>query len=165
MPEEKPKPSIWEIERKFLVAAVPPDLDRYPHETIHQGYLAWTEDGTEVRVRRKGDRCFQAIKKGEGVRRLEVEIALSDAQFDVLWPLTQGRRVEKERYAIALREHTLELDVYRGTLAGLVSVEVEFPSMAASRVFQPPPWFGPEITGDPRFKNRNLAVRGVPADG
>ena len=51
--------------------------------------------------------------------------------FDTLWPLTSGARVEKTRYYIPLvdehgREYTAELDVYKGHLEGLATIEVEF---------------------------------------
>ena len=44
-----------EIERKFLIAPadVPDRLDRYPHDSIQQGYLVIGATGEEVRVRRK----------------------------------------------------------------------------------------------------------------
>ena len=155
----------WEIERKFLVAETPPGLGRYPHEAIRQGYLALAEDGTEVRLRHKGDHFFQTIKQGGGLQRAEVEIELTRSQFDALWPLTEGRRVEKVRYAIAHEGHTLELDVYAGALAGLITAEVEFPSVEASAAFQTPSWLGVEITEDARYKNKNLAVYGVPPAG
>ncbi len=162
MTEKKTEPTSFEIERKFLVGAVPPGLDRYPHEAIRQGYLALDPDGTEVRIRQKGDRFFQTIKRGAGLQRIEAEILLTRAQFETLWPLTKGRRVEKIRYDIAYEDYVIELDVYSGTLAGLLTAEVEFPSQEASAVFPTPPWLGREITEDKRYKNKNLAVQGAP---
>ena len=41
---------------------------------------------------------------------------------------------------------------------------MEFPSEDASRAFEPPSWFGRELTDDPRYRNRALAVDGRPAD-
>jgi CYTH domain-containing protein len=37
-------------------------------------------------------------------------------------------------------------------------VEVEFPSEAAARAFVPPDWFGEDVTGDRRYRNRTLAL-------
>ena len=154
--------SSTEIERKFLVTETPPGLDRYPHEAIRQGYLALDPDGTEVRIRQKGDRFFQTIKRGGGLQRTEVEALLTRAQFEAFWPMTEGRRVEKVRYEIAYQDRVIELDVYGGALSGLLTAEVEFPSIEASAAFQPPPWLNHEITEDKRYKNRNLAVNGIP---
>jgi adenylate cyclase len=57
---------------------------------------------------------------------------------------------------------TIELDVYRGDLAGLVTAEIEFESLQASRAFEAPAWLAEEVTDDPRYKNQSLAVHGLP---
>ena len=56
----------------------------------------------------------------------------------------------------------IELDVYDGALTGLLTAEVEFASLEASVAFRPPPWLNREITEDKRYKNKNLAVKGMP---
>ena len=150
-----------EIERKFCVRKMP-NLAACAGVEITQGYLA--VGGIEVRVRRKGDQFYQTVKMGTGVKRTEVEMALSRAQFDLLWPLTAGRRVKKVRYELTEGKWTIELDVYRGRLKGLVVAEVEFASVAESARFVPPPWFGRDVTDDDRYKNANLAQRGLPDD-
>lgn len=40
-------------------------------------------------------------------------------------------------------------------------VTVEFASEGESRGFRPLEWFGPEVTGDPRYTNQSLALRGL----
>ncbi len=55
-----------------------------------------------------------------------------------------------------------EVDVYRGPLAGLVTVEVEFDDLNSASMFSPPFWFGNELTGDSRYSNQSLAVDGLP---
>jgi CYTH domain-containing protein len=99
---------------------------------------------------------------GQGLSRTEIKIELSQDQFRQLWPYTDGRRVSKTRYKLQLGEHTAELDQFEGDLAGLFLVEVEFASVEASRQFIPPDWFGMEVTEDSRFKNKQLAVYGIP---
>ena len=162
MTEKQTAPPSLEIELKFLVFEAPPGLGRYPHAAIRQGYLALDPDGTEVRIRQKGERFFQTIKRGAGLQRIEVEILLTRAQFEALWPMTEGRRVEKIRYDIAYEGHVIELDVYDGALSGLLTAEVEFPSLEASAAFHPPPWLNQDVTEDKRYKNKRLAVNGMP---
>jgi CYTH domain-containing protein len=153
-----------EIERKFLAWEVPPDLDQYPASEIAQGYLAIEPDGSEVRLRRRGVQDTLTVKTGRGRVRGEREIALSSEQFDALWPLTEGRRVEKTRYEIpADGGLVIELDVYRGELEGLVVAEVEFATEDDAERFEPPVWFGPDVTDDDAYKNRRLATDGRPA--
>jgi len=53
---------------------------------------------------------------------------------------------------------TIELDIYSGDLAGLIVAEVEFASEDEADAFEPPNWFGPEVTDDARYKNQNLAT-------
>jgi CYTH domain-containing protein len=151
-----------EIERKFLVDRLPDSVADYPHTAIRQGYVIATDTGLELRIRQKGRRFFQTIKAGEGLSRTEIEISLSREQFDELWPYTNGRRVNKFRYQVPVGDHVAELDLFDGGLAGLRLVEVEFPSVEASRVFTPPDWFGAEVTEDKRYKNKWLAVNGIP---
>lgn len=155
-------PKGIEIERKFLLPALPDGLERHPHEPIAQGYLAIT-DAVEVRVRRRGARALLTVKSIGAGTRVEEELALDERRFASLWPLTEGRRVEKVRYAIAAADGLMiELDVYGGALAGLVTAEVEFASEAASAAYRPPAWLGEDVTDDARFKNRTLAVSGRP---
>ncbi len=161
--ETEPQVPPREIERKYLVASLPENLDSHPHSEILQGYLAIDANGSEVRLRRKGERRFETIKSAGGLSRAEYEIELTPDQFQTLWPATEGRRVEKIRYDI---HHTggvkIELDVYQGDLAGLYTAEVEFASEAESHDFAVPSWFGKEVTADSRYKNKNLAVHGIP---
>ena len=146
-----------EIERKFLVTALPDGLGE--GEAIDQGYLAIAPDGVETRIRRRAGAATLTVKSGPAMIRVEEEIPLEAARFDALWPLTEGRRLEKVRHLIPLeRGLTAELDVYGGALAGLLTAEIEFPSEAAARDFSPPPWLGEEVTGDATYANQNLAT-------
>ncbi len=157
-----------EIERKFLLKRLPDDLSNFPSKHIRQGYIAVAEDGTEVRLREKGGKHFLTVKSGAGMKRAEYETEISPAQFDTLWPATENRRVEKTRYELLYRDNVsgidavIEIDVYEGTLEGLLTMEVEFGSESESASFNPPDWTGLEITEDKRYKNQILALRGIP---
>ena len=151
-----------EIERKFLVATLPPDVERHPRQKLRQGYLVADAD-TSVRLRTHEDGWMLTVKRGRGLRRTEAEIALTRAQFDVLWPLTAGARLEKTRYHLPFGPYTIELDCYAGALAGLLTAEVEFPTEAAAHAFEPPAWFGADVTGDARYLNLTLARDGLPS--
>ena len=163
-PADPPRQLVpgFEIERKFLVAEMPGDAALGRPQRLRQGYLVGVES-EEVRIRAADDEQFTlTYKRGRGNVRVEREIALTRAQFDELWPATEGRRIEKLRYAVAIGGATAYLDVYEGELAGLRTVEVEFRSEAAQRSFSPPPWFGPDVTDDVAYTNRALAMQGPP---
>jgi adenylate cyclase len=149
-----------EIERKFLVSAIPDNPG--PGTRILQGYLPLASEETELRVRRKGDETVLTVKRGRGLDRGEQEVAISAEVFEALWPLTEGRRIEKTRYALRHGDATIELDEFGGELEGLLVAEVEFESMQASELFDEAAWLGQEVTDDPAYGNRTLAERGRP---
>ena len=153
-----------EVEKKWLIQGELPDLNGIKGKEVFQGYIAVTSDGTEVRVRQKGEKYFQTIKSDGDLVRGEIEIELTKDQFDNLWQATAGKRLEKTRYEIKYGDATIELDVYKGNLESLTVAEVEFSSVRDSEIFSPPSWFGKEVTEDKRFKNKNLATNGIPGD-
>jgi adenylate cyclase len=149
-----------EIERKFLVETLPDALAIESEDEVVQGYLALGDD--EVRIRRRGDDHVLTVKRGSGLAREEVEVPIGREPFELLWPLTVGRRVEKTRLVTRVDGAVAEVDVYRGALAGLITAEAEFDDAESASMFSPPFWFGRELTGDPRYSNQALAVDGLP---
>jgi CYTH domain-containing protein len=129
---------------------------------VEQAYVA-LEGDVEVRVRASEDRVTLTVKVGSGLARQEEEVEISHERYQAMRHLAQGRIVTKERLAI-LRDDglTIEIDRFSGALAGLVLAEVEFPSLEAAEQFTAPEWFGLEVTDDARYKNRALAVEGLP---
>jgi CYTH domain-containing protein len=150
-----------EIERKFVVHAVPYDLDleSYPSSRIVQGYLSITPDRSE-RIRKKGNKYFRAIKEKSDnpIIRPEKEWEITKEEFDENWPMTEGKRVEKTRYKIPYGSEMIELDVFDD---GNMMAEVEFETLGDAEVFlyAQPEWFGPEVSDDPRFYNTDCCPR------
>jgi CYTH domain-containing protein len=151
-----------EIERKFLVDELPSDLEWLDERPLRQGYVALDGD-TEVRVRDDAGEWRLTVKHGGGLLRVEEDIEIDARRGESLWALTEGRRVEKRRHRMPYGEAVLEIDVFEGSLSGLVVAEVEFRDEDVARTFVPPAWFGREVTDDRAFKNRALAVDGRPA--
>ena len=149
-----------EIERKFLVEQLPQELEIDAEDENAQGYLAIGED--EVRLRRRGDRFLITAKRGHGLVRDEVEVPLGRESFEELWAMTEGRRLEKTRRTTQVDGYIAEIDVYKGPLAGLTTVEVEFEDAGAAEAFSPPAWFSRELTSDARYSNTRLAMTGLP---
>ncbi|MBF0127440.1 MAG: CYTH domain-containing protein [Magnetococcales bacterium] len=153
-----------EVERKYLVSRVPEAIAGIQGVHIVQGYLAVENSGSEVRLRDKAGSCFLTVKSGSGPIRGEGEIAISREQFAVLWDFTQGRRVIKDRYRIPLGNGmVVDLDLYHDRHEGLMTAEVEFASPEACQGFTPPEWFDREVTWEEGFRNRNLALHGLPS--
>jgi adenylate cyclase len=154
-----------EIERKFRLEREPDWLRDCEATRIEQGYLAIEgSGGTEIRLRRRDGETLLTVKRGSGEIRTEEEIALEREQFEALWPLTDGRVVEKVRYLVPTETGEIEVDVFEGELAGMITAEMEFESEAQRDAFDPPEWLGREVTGDERYANETLAVHGLPEE-
>lgn len=151
-----------EIERKFLVKCLPPHWPFYPHLHITQSYLSIKPPDEETRLRQQNRSFFLTFKRGRGKTRREVEIKISRQEFQQLWQLRLPGLIKKTRYLIPYRRHLLEFDIYLGQHSSLLLVEVEFKTQRASQLFQPPAWFGTEVTQDQRYKNQTLFLKGKP---
>ena len=159
-----PTNSIVERERKFLIETTPDDLAIAATIPLRQGYLA-ADERRSIRVRDAGaDGCTLTVKAGSGVERTELEWSITRPEFEAAWPHTDGQRVDKTRHRIPFADHVIELDVFAGDLDGLVLAEVEFDSIEASESFEPPAWFGRDVTDDGRYTNASLALHGLPDD-
>lgn len=143
-----------EIERKFLVKELP-DLQGSTSSNLLQGYISINP---EIRIRRDGNSFF-LTKKGDGLLvRDEQEVEITKETFDILSSVILGNIISKRRYRVPIGESlTAELDIYYENLAGLMTVEVEFPSEESAANFFKPEWFGEDITLDKRFKNKALS--------
>ena len=66
--------------------------------------------------------------------------------------------IAKDRYVIPLEGGlNIELDFFSGFLDGMIFAEVEFPDEAAANSFQPPSWFGEDVTCSPQYQNSTLS--------
>ena len=161
-PEAAEPPTTIERERKWLIDEAPADLP--DGVALRQGYVA-EDSHASVRVRDAGAKgCTVTVKSGSGAVRTEVEWPFTRIEFDALWPSTENRRVAKTRHRLPWGSHTIELDVFAGDLDGLVVAEVEFDSDDAMHRFEPPDWFGLDVTDDGRYTNASLARHGLPVE-
>lgn len=149
-----------EIERKFLTTTLPFDITAYPCRQITQAYIATSPT---IRIRQSDDTCFLTIKGKGHLAREEYELPISQAEYNALLPKIEGTPVVKKRYLVPLAEGlTAEVDIYAGALAGLMTTEVEFPSLEAAQKFTPPAWFGADISEERAYKNTSLSLYGLP---
>ncbi|MDY5969511.1 MAG: CYTH domain-containing protein [Bacteroidales bacterium] len=153
-----------EIERKYLISALPPSLQSHRHEEMEQCYLATSPT---LRIRKAGDVCTMTFKRQRSnavgaISNVEVEFPIPLDKYVALCEERVGEIVRKTRYYVPLPNgYTAELDVFSGTHEGLCIVEVEFPSLDASVKFSKPAWFGEEVSSDKRYRNMFLALNGT----
>jgi CYTH domain-containing protein len=145
-----------EIERRFLLAAVP-DGEVLRTVDIEDRYL----DGTRLRLRRQAQRGGPVVLKltqkvprpgADGEQGSISTIYISEAEHALLATLPAAR-LRKARLSIA----PYGVDVFAGPLEGLVLAEAEFDSVQAARALRPAPFCLAEVTADPRFTGGSLA--------
>ena len=143
-----------EIERKYLIKTLPENLEQYPLRVLEQGYLCTTP---VVRIRKDNDKYELTYKSGGLMARQEYNLPLTADAYEHLRLKVDGRIISKKRYMLPLREYTIELDIFEGDLAPLMLAEVEFPSIEEANAFEPPEWFGEDVTFDGRYHNSCLS--------
>lgn len=153
-------PPDREIERKYLLRALPDAVAGAPSLEIDQGYIP----GVKIteRIRRStsvdGVKYYRTLKRGSGMDREELEDETDVRFFDAVWPLTEGARVRKRRYLVPDGNVVWEIDDFLDR-DGFWLAEVEL-----ERVDQPvviPDWLAPvlvrEVTTERGYTNRALA--------
>jgi CYTH domain-containing protein len=90
---------------------------------------------------------------GIGRAEFEYEIPIAKAE-EMMRTLCDGPPIEKTRFLVPHAGLVWEVDVHEGALEGLVLAEVEVDHEHQAVVL--PEWSGDEVTGDPRYRKRNL---------
>lgn len=157
-----------EIERKYLVKKNWKKLlesDTIVHTIdISQGYIC-AEKGKIVRVRLNRDKSRDAISergyitvksptKGISRDEYEYEIPATDAKA-MLKNLCISDIITKTRYVINSCGWLWELDVFKGKNAGLVTAEIELPSVKTK--YDLPCWIAGDISDNRKYSNSNLS--------
>jgi CHAD domain-containing protein/CYTH domain-containing protein len=148
-----------EIERKFLLSGLPDRVLREEMIEIDQGWLPGSTVRERLRRTRQGERVryLRTVKLGQGLKRTEFEEGMESRVFEQLWPLTEGCRVQKQRYRVPEGPYVWEIDVFCDR--DLVVAEIELPAEDAA--FDIPEWLAPhlvrEVTGEPGYSNLELA--------
>jgi adenylate cyclase len=149
-----------EIERKYLLRALPDMPDVIDVLDIDQGYLPGDKLVERLRRQRGRDdveRYFRTVKLGSGVERIEIEDETDRRTFDHLWTLTNGRRLTKRRYLVRNGADTWEIDEFTDRVLVLAELEID---RADARIDMPG-WLRDvlvrEVTDDKAYTNRSLA--------
>lgn len=145
-----------EIERKYLIKELPKDLEQYPCKHIEQGYL---NTDPVVRIRRT-DARYTLTYKGSGLMvREEYNLPLNADAFHHMKEKIDGILIQKCRHLIPYGKYTIELDIFEGELAPLQLAEVEFETEEEANAFNPPEWFGEDVTFSTKYHNSTLSQR------
>lgn len=150
----------YEIERKFLLSALPAMPPPTEVLDIDQGYLPGVRFVERLRRQRARDghlSYYRTVKVGTGVRRIELEEETDPKTFEHLWQLTEGRRLRKRRYIVPTGDRYWEVDEFLDR--DLVLAEMEIPTTDTEITI--PEWLRPvfvrDVTGEREYSNRSLA--------
>lgn len=153
-----------EIEKKYKIKEMPKQLEQYEKKEIEQGYLCTSPI---VRIRKSNDDYILTYKSKIGLEASvgldarvcnEVEVPLTEEGFLHLREKVDDNIITKDRYIIPLEKgKKAELDIFHGRLEGLHFVEVEFDNEEEARSFNPPEWFGEDVSFDRRYTNNYLS--------
>lgn len=154
-----------EIERKFLIKDVPYNIGEISFTDLFQGYVIAGDEELRIRAICKNDekKYFLTSKTNGNLLRKEKECEISWESFFILTDFCKNRSIQKKRGSFHYKNNIIEIDIYRSKeLNGLKVAEVEFDSEQDASNFDPPDWFGEEVTNDERYKNKYLALNGLP---
>lgn len=158
-----------EIERKFRIYKnqIPFDYTAFPSKEIRQGYILHSP---ALRIRKENDDYILTFKDKGGLSREEININLPSDAGEKLFTKCDGHIIDKTRYIIPAgvtdsasgRDLIIELDIFHGEFDSLCYAEVEFDSLESAGLYNPPEWFGKDLTGIRGFSNSDLSKYGLP---
>lgn len=153
-----------EIERKFLIANAEWRDHVEAEISIRQFYLA-AGPRRSVRIRiSNGSQAMLTLKfSGDGPGRDEFEYPVPLAEAEEMQAFALGRVIQKSRHHVRFGGYLYEIDVFAGSLAGLVIAELETPDFVSTNNL--PAWLGLEVTDDARYYNARLALAEWPEPG
>ncbi len=140
---------VDEFERTYLAKSLPADLTDHPVKEILDIYIPASAAHPTLRIRKNGERYEmtkkQPVDDADYSHQTEHTISLTAAEWQDLAQLP-GKRVRKLRYQYPYQGITLEFDLFQDDLAGLVEVDAEFTSKAASADFTMPEYCLADVT-------------------
>lgn len=154
--------SKQEIEVKYLFNGDSSVYDGVEPKKICQSYLSMHP---ETRIRKvttlSGDKFYLTTKSEGDVTRDEFETEISEVVYNELRTKIVGEEIVKTRYNVPICDGKLIADVDIFESVDLKTVEVEFGSRQDAERFKPLDWFGKDVTINPAYKNKFIAMYGL----
>ncbi|WP_457090616.1 hypothetical protein [Microvirga sp. P5_D2] len=148
--------------RVFLLAPVLARLierERGGH-LVRQGYFPdRPERGARVQVEGETGQLILVTHHPNGP--VEQATPIPRSQAEALLELTIGR-TEHLSISVNIGAHTTTLQRFIAP-APLDLISIAFQHDTTARTFQPLAWFGPEVTADPAFQSRSMALAELPS--
>ncbi|UCD04464.1 MAG: adenylate cyclase [Candidatus Woesearchaeota archaeon] len=139
-----------ELERTYLAKSIPDDLKNCKSEEIIDTYIPREIDHPRLRLRKKGNRYTLTKKVAldkDPSKHEEHEIVLTDIEYNALRKIG-GKEIRKVRYHYPYKNMIAEIDIFKGDLKGLVSVDFEFNSVEEKDSFRMPDFCLANVTNE-----------------
>ena len=138
-----------ELEKTYLAKSLPAGLKNCKHKEIIDIYIPKPSRHPKLRIRKNGDK-YEITKKepvntNDASHQKEQTIVLTEEEFNELARL-DGKKTHKIRYYYNYKGKTAEIDVFQGSLKGLVIVDFEFETVEEKDAFKMPPFCLAEVT-------------------
>jgi CYTH domain-containing protein len=154
------KYAVGEYERRFL-------LDHRPHGMVDpRGIVDEYINDTRLRLRTvdwhdtgQHDQKLghkRRVDENDPTAIMCTSLYLDDNEVAVL-SLLPSRRLAKTRWRLNIGTVVASVDVFEGSLEGLILMEVDLGAPALLEEFTPPSWVGPDVTRTERFTGGGLA--------
>jgi CYTH domain-containing protein len=127
---------------------------------VRQGFFP-DRTGRSAHVQMAGETGHLILVSQPSTSPLEEPAEISQPQAEALLELTAGQ-TEYLSIPIDIGSHSATIQRFV-TPAPLDQISIAFRQDKMARKFQPPVWFGPEVTSEPTYQVRSLALTGLPA--
>ena len=129
-----------ELERTFLARHMPPQIRGATSKLITDTYIPETLEHALIRLR-DTDGAYELTKKmpvdgTDSTNQLEHTIPLERSEYEVFKSLSR-KVVVKRRYYSTFYGRAAEVDVFMGSLKGLILIDFEFQDEPTMRAFTP----------------------------
>lgn len=149
-----------EIELTYLLKYLPIDIKQSHSKRITDIYYPIGAEHPTLRLRERGN-VYEMTKKSpisgkDSSIQEEQTISLSQSEFRS-FSVLPGKKLEKTRYFYQFGNYRAEIDIFEGSLRGLVLADFEFKSSEEMKTFSKPDFCLIEVTQDQMIAGGMLA--------
>lgn len=155
------RPTEIELEVTCLAGSIPAEIAGATPKEILDVYIPSNRDiHSKLRLRKKGDK-YEITKKvlinaEDASAQQEFTIPIVATEFEAL-AVVSDKRVLKHRYNVTISGYDAEVDVFQGTLEGLILIDFEFATLADKAAFILPTCCLVEVTQEEFIAGGQLA--------
>ena len=164
MPKEAGKYARWERERRYLLSALPKGRELIVAGEIEDVYLPNTRCRLRKVTRPTGEVIWKFTQKylrgDHGLNCVITNIYLNETEAQLFWSSFEGYPLNKTRYHLQEGVHRYSIDVFHGSLTGLILSELDLSDEGALLAVEMPGWASEEVTASLEYTGFELALSG-----